>query len=115
MSTITINVTSSVSTGASSGYFILPGDFTSIFYPGYVFDLTTQSNQSLTYTVVLSTLVGGSTQVDVDTPLEGSVITFTTTPGTMPYISGTYIAVPTTTNSAHGSGATVDVLSLIHI
>jgi hypothetical protein len=110
MSTITINVTSSVSTGADSGYFNLPGNFTSIFYPGYVFQLTNQQNQNLTYTVVSSSFTGGVTQVNVGSALQGSIVSFTFTPGTAPYVTGYYQNVQTQGGSGNSAIVNVTVL-----
>ncbi len=90
MSTLTINITSTVSTGPTSGYFVLPGDFTSIFYPGYNFTVTTLSNIPLAYTVASASIVAGNTQVNVNTPVEGTIVTFNFTAGTTPFVSGTY-------------------------
>jgi len=109
-STITINVLSSVSTGATSGYFVLPGDFTEIFYPGYQFTFTGIGLLNLLYTVASSTLVNGTTQVNVNQSVVGSIVNtsgFTVGGGT--YVAGTYQNVALN-SSGNGSGATATVV-----
>lgn len=106
---ITVNVVSSVSTGASSGFFLIPGNFTSLFYPGFPFLLFT-GTEELRYVTVSSTFATGNTQVNVASAVFGSVVALGSfTPGTGPFISGTYAPIPTTTNH-NGIGAQVQAI-----
>lgn len=110
--TITVVVTNSVSTSPGTGYFIIPGNFTSLFYPGFQFMLFNQSvvpyPQEIPYTVVSSAFVDGNTQVTVNGVLAGSIVAISTvTPGTGPFVSGTYNNVQLTGGNGTGAQATV--------
>jgi hypothetical protein len=107
--TITVNVVNSVSTSPSAGYFVIPGNFTSLFYPGFPF-LLFNGSEELSYVTASSSFSVGVTQVNVNTPVYGSVVAIGPfTPGTGPFVSGVYTPAPTTTNSVRGSGATLQV------
>lgn len=113
--TITVQVTSSVSTGPTSGYLVVPGDFTLLFFPGFKFSLFNQNvvpyPQSIPYTVVSSALVAGNTQITVSSAVYGSVVSISpVTPGTGPFVSGTYNGV--TLTGGHGQGAQVTVVNV---
>ena len=106
--TITVNVVSSVSTGPSSGYFVIPGNLSSMFFPGFTF-MMFNGTEELPYTVVSSSFAAGNTQVVVNSTVFGSVITLGAfTPGTGPFITGTYFPIPVT--GGHGSGAQLQVV-----
>ena len=113
--TITINVLSSMSTGATSGYFVLPGDFTEIFYPGYQFTFTGVGLLNLLYTVVppptgYSSLVNGNTQVYVNQAVVGTIVnTSAFVVGNGTYIVGTYQNVALN-GQGSGSGAVATVV-----
>lgn len=106
--TITVNVVTSVSTGPTSGYFVLDGNFTSLFFPGFKFVLF-NGTENLPYTTVSSVLSAGTTQVNVDSTVYGSIVALGAfVAGTPPFVSGTYTPVPVTGGT--GSGAQLQVV-----
>lgn len=106
--TITVNVETSVSTSSTSGYFVLDGDFTSLFYPGFPFMLF-NGTEELPYTTVSSVLSTGKTQVNVNSAVYGSIVALGAfVAGTPPFVSGTYTPVPVT--GGHGSGAQLQLV-----
>lgn len=106
--TITVNVVNSAATGPSTGYFIIPGNFTSLFFPGFEFTLFNGSEQ-LSYTTVSSSFATGNTQVNVTGSVLGSIVALGTfTAGTGPFVSGTYTPVQVTGGT--GSGAQLEVV-----
>ncbi len=105
--TITVNVVNSVSTGSTSGYFLIPGNFTTLFYPGFKF-LLFNGSEELPYTVVSSTFSVGFTQVNVNTSVKGSITALGAfTPGSGPFVSGTYTPAPTSGGTGTGAQLTV--------
>lgn len=106
--TITVNVETSVSISSTSGYFVLDGDFTSLFFPGFKFMLF-NGTENLPYTTVSSVLSAGKTQVNVNSAVFGSIVAIGAfVAGTPPFVSGTYTPVPVT--GGHGSGAQLQVV-----
>lgn len=106
--TITINVETSVSTGPSSGYLVLDGDFTSLFFPGFQFVLF-NGTENLSYTTVSSVLTTGKTQVTVSGSVVGSIVSLgSVVPGFPPFVSGTY--TPVSTTGGAGTGAQLQVV-----